>query len=154
MSRWLPPPRWHLRHALTDAANRTAAVVGTSGPAATAPPAERNRLGVERARGALLNGGVGGAAEELVTPMWRRVIKTTTVKCDPGVGTSVSAKALPVGGKTSTSHNRIGSVARTSHFPNGVNIPQWGNCAFGESGLTFQATGEGVGASSSKTRAS
>jgi hypothetical protein len=82
-------------------------------------------------------------------PMWYGVV-TTTVKCDPGVGIAVSVKVLPVKGRTNTSHNRIASVAGTSHFPNGVDIPQLGNCAFEESGLASQATEEGVGAILSK----
>jgi hypothetical protein len=95
-----------------------------------------------------------GRCEGTGHPMWYGVVKATTVKCDPGVGAAVRVKALPVKGKTSTSHNRIASVAGKSHFPNGVNIPQLGNCAFEESGLAFQATEEGVGTRSSKTRAS
>ena len=59
-----------------------------------------------------------------VVPVWCGVVKATTVKCGPGVETAVSVKALLVKGKTSTSHNRIASVASKSRFPNGVNIPQ------------------------------
>ena len=55
--------------------------------------------------GRVAHGGTGGAAEELATrvvrgrSVWCRVVKTTTVKCDPGVGTAVSVKALAGEGK-------------------------------------------------------